>query len=154
MTRGKLLRTGSVVVLALASGCGRAPAPAPAPGASGEDTAAFFKGVEETISSGGGASFSGGGVANFSSIQFGTHRLITRADVSVTTVTKDETVNITLGKQSVAVAFDKGTIVVDGTERGTLPAATKVVDVEFLAGKLTVKADGITLPLAGATPAR
>ena len=68
------------------------------------------------------------------------------ADVAVRINFQGDVAMVKLDERTVAVDFGKNSIVVDEKEHAKLPAASKVVEVRFLEGKLTFSADGANIP--------
>jgi hypothetical protein len=133
-----------VLVTPSSSGCGRA-ANDPAP-AGADDTAKILKSITESIKTGAPAA---PGV-NRGVAHVGSHTLRTTIDMPVSTVMQDERAVVSFGGRKVAVEFDRGRVVVDGAGDAKLPAGTKEVEIEFLGGKLSVKADGTAVVTPGA----
>jgi hypothetical protein len=76
------------------------------------------------------------------------HTLSTVSDVSTSDSLVDDTHTVQLGDHQLVVDFAKHHILFDGGELVALPSDTKRLDVEYLEGKLVLKADGnlLTLP--------
>ena len=130
-------------------GCGQASNPPvnPGPAAKGVDDASeILKAVNESIKANGPlASGVTQGVT-----QVGSHRLKTITDVPISTAMQDERAVVSFGGRKLAVEFDTGQVVLDDTGKAKLPAGTKEVEIHFVGGKLTVKADGAALSIPGA----
>jgi hypothetical protein len=146
--------TGFALLPPLLFGCGqRSSAPA-GPGPSGSESAdkemadavEILKSINKGIESRGPAAPG----MNVNVVQVGTHRLKTTADVSVSTVINDNRAVVGLGGQTLAVEFDKGQILLDDTEKAKLPAGTKEVEIQYVAGKLSVTADGTAVVIPSA----
>jgi hypothetical protein len=141
-----------VLMALLPYGCGQGPgrsaapsAPASEPAATGVNEAAeMLKGINESIKS---EAPLGPGV-NMGVTQVGSHRLKTVMDVPSSATIQDESGTISFGQRKVAIDFAKGHVVVDGTRTAGLPVGTKEVEVRFVGGELSLKADGkaVTFP--------
>ena len=79
--------------------------------------------------------------------QVGSHRIKTSMDVPISTSMQNEKAVINFGGRKLAVEFDTGQVFLDDNEKAKLPAGTKEVEVQFVGGKLTVKADGTALSI-------
>jgi hypothetical protein len=145
-----------VLMAPLLPGCGgsssppASPSPATnAPASAGVDDAVkILKGVNESLESGGPVPAG----ATRGVTQVGSHRLKTTIDVPMMTEFHDERAVVSFGGRRVTVAFDKGEVHVDDMLHAKLPAGTKEVEVEFLGGKLSIKADGKAMVLPGTSP--
>jgi hypothetical protein len=140
------------LIAVMSSGCGQAPtpvvpAPVPTPQKGVDDAAEILKGVNESIKSIGPLP---PGV-NASLTQVGSHRIKTVSDVNVSTEIHDERAIVGFGGRKLAVQFDLGQIILDDKEKVKLPDETKEVEVQFLGGKLSVKADGVAVPIPDAS---
>jgi hypothetical protein len=133
------------LMTSLLFGCGQASNPpvGPGPAAKGaEDASEILKGINESIKASGSASASGQSLT-----QVGSHRIKTIADVPISTAMQDERGVVSFSGRKLAVEFDTGQVVLDDNEKAKLPAGTKEVEIHFVGGKLTVKADGTALLL-------
>jgi hypothetical protein len=72
--------------------------------------------------------------------------------VPISTAMQDERAVVSFGGRKLAVEFDTGQVVLDDKEKAKLPAGTKEVEIHFIGGKLTVKADGTALSLPDSPP--
>ena len=75
------------------------------------------------------------------------HTLSVASDVSKSTSLVDDTETVRLGDHQLVVEFTKHQVFFDGKELVALPSETKQLDVEYLEGKLVLKADGNLLIL-------
>jgi hypothetical protein len=127
-------------------GCGQTSSPPPVPSPPAvdpqakqvSDAAEIIKGINEAVKSSGPLA---AGVS-FGVTQVGSHRVKTTMDVPASTVVQDEKAVVDFGGRKLTIEFDKGQVLLGDTEKATLPAGTKEVDVHFVGGKLTVTADG------------
>jgi|SRR5579864_604980 len=130
----------------LLAGCGQASNPDAGPGPKTNDQAAggvndatkILKEINEAIKS---ADPAVPGL-NHGMTQVGSHRLKTSMDVSASTSFHDERAVVSFGGQTLTVEFDRGRVLLDDAEKAKLPSGTKEVEVHFVGGKLSVKADG------------
>jgi hypothetical protein len=135
-------------------GCGQTSNPPVNPGPAARDPAT--KGVDdavEILKAINEANKAAGPLASGVSqgvTQVGSHRIKTIVDVSTSTVLQDERAVVSLGERKLAVEFDTGQVFLDDNEKAKLPAGTKEVEIHFMGGKLTVKADGTALSIPGA----
>jgi hypothetical protein len=84
----------------------------------------------------------------------GPHKVKASSDVGplLSSIQGDRAV-VTLGGRKLTVEFDKGRILLDDTPQATLPAETKVVEIRYVGGKLSVTADGTDVPRVDAAAA-
>jgi hypothetical protein len=138
------------------SGCGQASTPPAGSGPVATESAAdrgvddateILKAINASRKSSGPA---GEGV-NHSVVQVGSRTVKTIMDVSVSTVVQDEHTVVSFGGRTLTLEFDKGRILLDGTEKAKLPAGTKEVEIQFVGGKLSVTADGAVVITPGAS---
>jgi hypothetical protein len=134
-------------------GCGRAPDPPATPGSGAapvgiqvQDPVALIKATQEAAKSGGAAS----GTTNGGTVRVGSHGVSAKMDVPVSNTMGSERAVVSFQGRSLVVDFGKSQVLLDDVERGKLPEGTKDVAVEFLAGKLTVTADGKPVFSSGA----
>jgi len=130
-------------------GCGQASNPpvGQGPAAKGvDDTSEVIKVIKNAQDQ---AAASGGGVSQ-NVAQVGSHRVKSIADVPISTAMGVERAVVSFGGRKLAVEFDTGQVILDDNEKVTLPAGTKEVEIHFVGGKLTVKADGTALSIPGA----
>jgi hypothetical protein len=128
--------------------CGQASNPPvnPGPATKGaEDASEILKGINESIKASG--PLPSGVSLNLT--QEGPHQIKTIADVPISTAMKDERAVVSFVGRKLAVEFDTGQVILDDNEKAKLPAGTKEVEIHFVGGKLTVKADGAALLLGG-----
>jgi hypothetical protein len=134
-------------------GCGQTssppavPAPAPAPVSSTQkgvdDAAEILKSINKSIESSGPVpSGTNVGVTNV-----GSRILKTIMDVTVSTVVQDDRAVVGFGGRKLVVEFDRERVLLDDVEKAKLPAGTKVVEIQFLGGKLSMTADGAAVSI-------
>jgi hypothetical protein len=142
-----------VLMTLLPLGCGQAssppagPAPAaPDPAASGVNEATeILKGINESIKSEGPREVG----VNYGVTQVGTHRVKTVVDAPVSSTISDERAVVTLGARKLTIDFAAGQVILDDSRKANMPAGTKEVEIRFVGGELSLKADGtaVTIPV-------
>jgi hypothetical protein len=127
-------------------GCGQTSSPPPVPSPPAVDPQAkqvsdateIIKNMNKAVESAGPLP---AGVS-FTATQVGSHLVKTTMDVPASTVAQGEKAVVDFGGRKLTIEFDKGQVLLGDTEKATLPAGTKEVDIHFVGGKLTVTADG------------
>jgi hypothetical protein len=75
------------------------------------------------------------------------HTLSFLSDLSASSTLVDDTETVSLGSHTLVVEFAKKRVTWDSKKLVDLPSDTKSVDVEYMKGDLTLKANGIPLTL-------
>lgn len=83
-----------------------------------------------------------GSTVNRSSIDVGKYRITTVVDVPMSQSMQDQRAVLTVGEHTLIVDFDKQRLTWDNQKPVNLPAGTREIEVEFIGGKLDLKADG------------
>jgi hypothetical protein len=141
-----------VLIAAPQFGCGQQsnPPAVPAPSAQKgvDDAVEILKGVNESIKS----SEPTPPGTTMGVTQVGSHRLKTVADVPTSSTINEERAVVSLGGRKLSVEFDRGQIFFEEKEKEkvSLPAGTKEVEIQFVGGKISVKADGKVITVPGA----
>jgi hypothetical protein len=140
-----------VVLVALSFGCGQTQGPPAGPsqppaqsGPSAEEVAAIVKATQDAASKGGAAASGAFGAS--ATVQVGNHKLSIHADVPANVVGSSNHLVADIQGRHLDVDFENSRVMLNEAEYAKLPAGTKDVEIEFLSGNLTVKAEGKELP--------
>jgi hypothetical protein len=133
-----------VLMTVLPMGCRETPSPPQANPVPTADPAALIKAATAAVKAAGDstARSSSAGGATQSMIHVNSNTLKLNSDVPMDSSMQGAIAVVNLGKRKLVVEFDKGRVLLDDTEPAKLPTGTKEVQINFLAGKLTVTADG------------
>jgi hypothetical protein len=136
------------LMIPLPLGCGQASRPpaGPDPAAAGVNEATeILKGINDSIKSEGPREEG----VNYGWTQVGTHRIKTVMDVPVSSTISDERAVVTFKERKLTIDFAAGQVLLDETKKAKLPTGTKELEIRFVGGKLSLKADGTIVSMPG-----